>query len=72
MIFKGILLWFTAIFIIVFMSAIDCMTWRQIVVGLFLCVSLTFICTQLITERELDILSGNKLLKRIIEGKDKK
>lgn len=64
MIFKGILLWFTAVFILLFIAAVDSMSIGQILTGAFLCMTLLFVCKHKLTSRDIDILSGNNLFRK--------
>lgn len=69
MIIKGIILWCTGLFVLLYMSAIDSLTAMGVLVGLLISVLMILACTLLINKSELEILSGNRLLKRLLEGK---
>lgn len=64
MIFKGILLWFTAVFILLFIAAVDSMSIGQILTGASLCIILLFVCKHKLTMKDIDILSGSNLFRK--------
>lgn len=63
---KGILLWVTAIFTMLYAMAVDSLSNTQLLIGLVICVALIYVCTKIIKEKELDLLLGNKLLNKIM------
>ena len=63
---KGILLWVTVIFTMLYAMAVDSLSNTQLLIGLVICVALIYVCTKTIKEKELDLLLGNKLLNKIM------
>lgn len=64
---KGILLWITFIFTMIYMMAVDSLSNIQLLMGLAIAVTLIYVCTITIKESELDLLLGNKFLDKILK-----
>lgn len=67
-ILKAILLWFTVIFTMCYVSAVDSLSLTGLFTGLIICVGLIFSCRKVIRNGyELNRLLGNRILNRIMK-----
>lgn len=64
---KGILLWMTMAFTMLYMMAVDSLSFTGLFVGLIIVVAMIYSCTKTIKESELDLLLGNKFLDKILK-----
>lgn len=64
---KAILLWFTVIFTMCYVSAVDSLSLTGLFTGLVVCVGLILSCKAIVRNGyELNRLLGNRILNRII------
>lgn len=71
MILKGMLLWVTALVVMLFMSGVDSITDQgYLVPWLVVCAVLCYLCYKFISEKELEVLSGYKWFNKKLGSSD--